>query len=459
VRKMLCLLSDGRRHAILACAMLGLACCATGTHPCPIPVGTAPAAKNVVVLIADGCGYNQVAAARCYQSGATGADLRDTFKTYGMSTFPKGGRYNPRKAWRDFNYVDAFPTDSAAAATAMATGRKTKNGALGVDAKGNILRNLVEYAESLGKSTGVVTTVPLSHATPAGFVAHVQSRGDYATIGEYMIRESALEVLMGAGHPWYDNDGRRLAREPDAKAFQYVGGRQTWESLQTNQPAADADGDGTPDPWTFIDTREGIRALAEGPAPRRLLGLAPIAQTLQQSRSGDVNAAPGVVPRPESVPTLAEFTRAALNVLEDNPRGYFLMIEGGAVDWASHSNQTGRMIEEMIDFNEAVAAVAEWVDRHDAWGDTLVIVTGDHETGYPTGPGSNPAWHPVQCRGKGQVPGMEWHAKGHTNNLIPFSVRGAGASRAEAYAVREDPVRGRYIDNTELARIVFDVLE
>ncbi len=80
----------------------------------------------------------------------------------------------------------------------------------------------------------------------------------------------------------------------------------------------------------------------------------------------------------------------ALNVLDDNPKGFFLMVEGGAIDWAGHSNLSGRLIEEEGDFLDAVSAVIEWVDTQSSWNDTLLIVTGDHETGYLTGAGSGP---------------------------------------------------------------------
>ncbi len=83
------------------------------------------------------------------------------------------------------------------------------------------------------------------------------------------------------------------------------------------------------------------------------------------------------------------------------------MVEGGAVDWAAHANQSGRVIEEEIDFNHSVEAVVEWVEKNSNWGETLVIVTGDHETGYLTGPGSDPAWMPLVNNGAGYLPGME----------------------------------------------------
>ncbi len=148
-------------------------------------------------------------------------------------------------------------------------------------------------------------------------------------------------------------------------------------------------------------------------------------------------------------------TRAALNILDDDPDGLFLMVEGGAVDWASHGNQSGRMIEEQIDFERSVEAVVNWVDENSNWGETLLIVTGDHETGYLTGPGSDPGWEKIVNNGAGNLPGMEWHSDYHTNSLMVVSAKGDAGRSLNQYADERDPVRGRYVDNTEIAKTVF----
>jgi alkaline phosphatase len=193
----------------------------------------------------------------------------------------------------------------------------------------------------------------------------------------------------------------------------------------------------------------------DGPTPKRVLGTAQVYQTLQQSRGGDQNADPYVVPLIETVPTLEEMTEAALNILDDDPDGLFLMVEGGAVDWASHSNQSGRMIEEQIDFERAVEAVVDWVKKNSNWGETLLIVTGDHETGYLTGPDSDPTWEPIVNNGAETLPGMEWHSGSHTNSLMVVSAKGDAARMLKRYADEDDPVRGPYVDNTELAIVIF----
>lgn len=412
--------------------------------------------KNVIVMIGDGAGYNQVHAASLYQYGRTGRQVYEHFPfKYGMSTYSVGS-YDPTLAWSDFDYVKSGATDSAAAATAMSTGVKTYDAAIGVDKDGAPVKHVLERAEDLGKATGVVTSVQVSHATPAAFVAHNVHRNNYEQIALEMILSSATDVVMGAGHPWFDNDGKPKATP---NTFKYVGGQATWDALVAGTAGGDADGDGIADPWQLIETREAFQGLMNGPAPKRVFGVAQVYSTLQQSRGGDGYAAPYVVPLNQGVPTLSEMTKGALNVLDDDPDGFFMMVEGGAIDWASHANQSGRVIEEQIDFNRAVEAVVDWVRTNSNWGETLLIVAADHETGYLTGPGSNPTWQPLANNGVGNLPGMEWHSSSHTNSLVPFFAKGDAARLFIGYADEVDPVRGRYLDNTEIAKAVFEAIE
>lgn len=408
-------------------------------------------ARNIIIMISDGCGYNQIAAADLYRFGRLHAQAYERFPVrLGMSTYSADGAgYDPAAAWSDFAYVMAGGTDSAAAATAMSTGVKTYNSAVGVGVDGQPLTHLLQTAERLHKRTGVVTSVELSHGTPAGFVAHNTSRSNYAAIANEMLLDSATDVIVGCGNPGFDDSGLPAARNP-----RWVGGVETWSALQAGTAGGDADGDGDADPWTLVQTRAEFQALAHGRPPRRLCGVPQVYTTLQQARAGDSQAAPYVVPRTETVPTLAELSRAALNVLEQGRNGFVLMIEGGAVDWACHSNQAGRLVEEEEEFNAAVEAVLDWLHRSGNWGETLLVVTGDHETGYLTGPGSGaPAtWNPLVSNGRGNLPGLQWNSDEHTNSLVPLFAKGFGANLLLLAADERDAVRGRYLDNTELAR-------
>lgn len=414
--------------------------------------------QNVIILIADGCGYNHVDATSFYQYGQKGLQVYESFPIqFAMTTYQVDGQYDPNLAWQDFDYVREGATDSAAAATAMATGVKTYSGSIGLDADDNPVMNVVERAEALGKATGVVTSVPFSHGTPAGFVAHNVSRDNFRQIAAEMIYESAVDVIMGCGHPIYDNDGRR--RKP--VNITYIS-EAVYVDLFNGLAGTDADRDGFDDPWMFIQTLEEFQNLAVGPAPKRVFALPAVFETLQQERRGNDKAAPYVVPLTSTVPTLEQMTRAALNVLDDDPDGFLVMIEGGAVDWAGHKNQSGRLIEEMIDFNKTVEAIVDWVEQNSSWQDTIVIVTSDHETGYLLGPRSGPQYgyvrNDIVNKGQGNLPGMEWHSPTHTNSLVPLFAKGCGDELFNDCIDGNDPVKGPYIDNTDIAKVVFALL-
>ncbi len=452
------------------------------------------AVKNVIVMISDGCGYNHITATD-YYVGAKQAyeqfpvrlgmstyeyentedklvsydpigdpnDPNDEDLDYGLWSTKNLLGYDPVQMWDDFSY-SAYPlsTDSASAATAMASGVKTYNGAIGVDINGSAVQLVSQRAEALGKATGVVTTVEWSHATPAGFVAHNASRNEYAAIAQEMIYSSATDVIMGAGNPWFDNNGKSIAT---ANTFKYVGGEDTWKDLVAGTAGSDADGDGDVDNWTLIQTKRQFEDLVTAKTtPTRVCGTAQAYTTLQQSRDGDGNAAPYTVPLNSSVPGLATMTEGALNVLDNDEQGFFLMVEGGAIDWAAHANQTGRTIEEEIDFNKAVDAVIYWVQRNSNWSETVLIVTGDHETGMLYGPGSGmvdgvATYGPIVNNGAGKVPGVSWNSHEHSNALIPLYAKGDAAQYLKDYVRVSDPIRGAYIDNTNVADLIFSIMQ
>ncbi|NUQ00023.1 MAG: alkaline phosphatase, partial [Armatimonadetes bacterium] len=145
-------------------------------------LSAAPGPKNVIVMISDGGGFNHYAAGALYRRGQLGQGLLDRFPVkLAMSTYSSQGHgYDPPKTWADYEHAKLRPTDSAAAATTLSSGVKTYNAAIGVDPDKKPVKHLLERAEELGKKTGVVSSVPISHATPAGFVAHNASRSAYA---------------------------------------------------------------------------------------------------------------------------------------------------------------------------------------------------------------------------------------------------------------------------------------
>lgn len=429
-----------------------------------IPAGAAgvPAAphgpKNVVVLIGDGMGYNEAVQASLYENGvaykqvatdpATGqvreiegtpSEVYESFPVQvDMQTFPDGGSYDPQRAWTDFDYVKAAATDSAAAGTAMATGYKTYNAGIGVDAQGNDVQNISERAIELGKSAGVVSSVPFSHATPAAYAAHDANRNNYHAIADDELA-SDLSVIIGAGHPYYD-DSHQLLPTP----------RHSYISPESYGALAAGETD-----WTYLEDKAQFEELTAGETPEKVFGIAQVGSTLQQGRAGSA-AEPYGDPL-NDVPSLATLTAGALNVLDADTDGFSLMVEGGAIDWAGHANDTARNIEESLAFNDAVDTVVEWVEENSSWEETLVIVTADHETGYLEGPGAAPAWTELTGQA-GEVPEVSWNSGGHTNMLVPVYAKGAGAKELGRLAEMTDPVRGEYLDNTDLANLLLEDL-
>lgn len=456
-----------------------------------------PAAQHLVLLVGDGMGANHLAAANLYTGQAPA--YQSWHRTW-ASTFPAGGAYDPARAWSEFDYVTKGVTDSAAAATALCTGQKTVNGRVAASADGVRLTSLADQARALGRGVGAVTSVYLSDATPGAWYAHNLSRsngyaiadeglwgdpnttGSLATSPHYAgglgTTQPPADVIIGAGHPaWsganYVNAAMRerlLAEASTASGLAFV-------ERVAGSP------DGGPQ----------LLAAAADLATRRLVGLFGGVDGHLEYRLADGSGA-----TPEN-PTLAQMAQAALAVLSRHSGGFVLLVEGGAVDWAGHANRLDQAIGEVLDFNAAVQAVADWVEDPTTpadWSNTLVIVTADHETGYLTaGPGVFPdrplgpvnaatlalekevrstgrraSWDDVNANGEvdaGEPVYWAWNSGGHTNSLVPVFVRGAGAELLEARETRErkereergktgeeaaggDPVRGAYVDHTAL---------
>ncbi len=476
-----------------------------------------PAACNVILMIGDGMGANHLLAANLY-TGQT-PTYQSWSKTW-ASTFPAGGSYDPNRAWAEFDYVKTGATDSAAAATALYTGQKTANGRIAATAAGTRLFSLGDKARALGRGVGAVTSVYLSHATPGAWYAHNLSRsngyaiadeglwGDPNTTGHPGISPyyggglgvtyPPTDVIIGAGHPAWNGANyinwtvrnRLLAKADAADGLAYV------ERIA-----------GSPDGGARL------LAAASDPGTIRLVGLFGSTGGNLEYRLADGSGANA------ENPTLAQMTLAALTVLARNPHGFVLLVEGGAIDWAAHNNNLDQVIGEVLDFNAAVEAVAGWVDdplTPADWSDTLVIVTADHETGYLTaGPGVFPdrplgpvneqtlrmerpvpgtglraSWLDADGDGtisRGEKVYWAWNSSGHTNSLVPVYMKGAGVAlmadegtaeavttkegigwmgmTAEAVTTKEgmgqggsDPVRGAYLDHTDLFRLMDAVL-
>jgi alkaline phosphatase len=451
-----------------------------------------PQVKNIILCIADGWGENQILAAEFYHGRK--AVYKDFPVQLFMSHYPAklsdtinditkwNTGYNSYYAWNDPLWLNRNVTGSASSGTAIATGKKTYNNSIGLDINHNKIKNITERAAEIGKYAGVVTSVPFSHATPACMAAHNKNRNNYEEIARDMLLDSKLSVIMGAGHPLYDSDGNLLKDENADMVFgdenyKYVGGKATWDMLtnkaikcntsnnQGTHSVQDIDDDGQPDPWILIQDRKEFQELTKGETPKRVIGIPKVAYTLQQSRKSNnqngQNEAAYTVAFIENIPTLEGMALGALNVLDNDPEGFFLMIEGGAIDWACHDNQPGRLIEEQSDFDDAVKGVCDWVEENSNWDETLLIVTGDHETGFLTGTkdtiafGNDLSGYRIKDRGKGNMPEMYFHSDNHTNQLIPFYAKGSGSGLFNLIADEYDYHRGPYITNSEIGIVMF----
>ncbi len=419
-------------------------------------------AKNIILMISDGQGIGTVMATDFFNGYPADYELFPV-KCF-MTTYSSIGSYDPDTAWVSFAMQELNPTDSAAAATAMAAGVKTLPGVIGKDPLLRPLKNIVETASKLGRATGVVTSVQISHATPAGMAAHSTSRASYKSIARHMIYDSELDVIMGCGHPLYDADG--LSRDPADAEYKYVGGASVFADLTDGDGALARDGRC----FTFVADTASFEALAAGELiADKVFGVARVAETLQQDRSGGC-ALPfsAACPMTESVPTLALMTQGALAVLSQEDDGFFLMVEGGAVDWANHDNDGVRLIEEQTGFNNAVAAVVAWVTDEtngSSWDDTLVIVTADHGCGYIWGTEKESFILP-QDNGPGVMPQMVYHHFSHTNMPVPLYAKGAGVELlqllvdgrdsffADLISEFDSDFDGSYVDNTDVFTVM-----
>jgi alkaline phosphatase len=225
--------------------------------------------------------------------------------------------------------ANGYITDSAAAGTAIACGTKTNYGMLGLTPDSIRVKSMLEYAADHGLSTGIVVTCELTHATPAAFVAHVGSRSENENIAVDLAR-SKINVAIGGGRKFFEDraDGKNLTDSMKAKDFRVA---YTMDEVKTAQ---------------------------EG----NLIALLDVAPKGYAER-GDM--------LPEAVTT-------AINILNRNKKGFFLMVEGSQIDWAAHGNNQQSLVDEMLDFDRAVKVAFDFAERD---GNTIVLVTADHETG------------------------------------------------------------------------------
>ena len=315
------------------------------------PSEKTPKVRNVILLIGDGMGLNQMYAGYTANKGSLSIERCQVVGLAKTSS------------------ADNYTTDSAAGGTAIACGEKTNNGMLGVRPDTTRVKSMLEYAADHGLSTGMVVVCELTHATPASFVAHVGSRSENENIA-LDLAHSKINVAIGGGRKFFEErtDAKNLTDTMKAKGFRVA------------------------------YTMEEVKVVEKG----NLLGLL---------------AEIGLKGYPARGEMLPEAVTTAINILNQNKKGFFLMVEGSYIDSGGHGNNQEQVVNEMLDFDHAVKAALDFAERD---GNTLVIITADHETG---GMAIN--------RGDLQNGTLtaNFSTTGHTGVPVPVYVFGPGAEK------------------------------
>jgi alkaline phosphatase len=313
--------------------------------------GSQSRARNVILCIGDGLGPAPTALAIQYARRIEGRKLHlDRLMELGNTGYALPLSHG------------VSVVDSAASASQIASGVEARNETLGVDVEGNPVETLLEWAESRGMATGLITNTRISHATPAAFAAHQLSRysgeDDLAT---QIVAGHEIEVLLGGGARALIPQGRRVSEVMSGLPLPLDGSSVRRDGRNLLEEAR---GRG----YTVVSERAALRTASA--SARRLLGAFASSHL------------PYVVDRRsealDGVPDLAELARAALTVLARAEKGFFLMLEGGRIDHAAHDNDAGTMLHELLEFDEALGVALAFQAEHP---ETLLVVTGDHGTG------------------------------------------------------------------------------
>jgi alkaline phosphatase len=308
--------------------------------------------KNIILLIGDGMGLSQVSASQFYNK-----------KTSNFERFPVIGLTKTSS-------TSDLITDSAAAATAFASGIKTYNGALGVNTDTLAVKTIVEEISKIGISTGIISTSSIVHATPAAFYTHTKNRSMYEDIATQLV-SSDIDFFAGGGITYFNDrkDKRNLILELEKKGFSI-----NTESLPKNTKPV-------------FNKKQGY-LLASNGMPKMLDG------------RGEF---------------LTNATKLAIESLSSNEEGFFLMIEGAQIDWGGHDNDAEYLISELIDFDNTIGVALDFAKLN---GETLVIVTADHETGGFTLAQDNGDYNKIK---------PVFSTGGHSATMIPVFAKGPNA--------------------------------
>lgn len=293
-------------------------------------------AKYVFLFVGDGMSMTQINSAEIYANSVASKDI--AIKKLGFTQFPVSGLTTTYEA-------GSFITDSASAGTAISTGNKTLSGVINMGPdKTTKYKIITEYMKEAGMKIGIVTSVSLDHATPAAFYAKVPSRSDYYGIAT-QLASSGFDYFGGGGF------AQPTGKNKDQKSIVDV-----------------LSGAG----YRYVNSKADFAALKPGAGK-----VVAVNATLQDS-----SALPYELDRAADDLSLADYTRKGIELLSDGKNGFFMMVEGGKIDWACHANDAGASIGDTLAFDRAIAEAVAFAEKHPK--ETLIIVTGDHETGGMT---------------------------------------------------------------------------
>jgi alkaline phosphatase len=338
----------------LSCLLMLSGC--VGWQP---PLSKTPI-KNVILVIGDGMGPQQVGLLLSYARQAPHSVLKNR-RTAFDRLLADGGQVSISLTYPD----NALVVDSAASASQLATSKFAGSEMIGLDKEGNPQPTLLEQAKQMGKAVGLVSDTRITHATPAAFAAHQSHRSEENDIANDLLASGADVMLSGGLANWLPQDVnnpsplKATLQALVGPSFAIKSKRKDNHNLLLN---AQQQGYG------LVFTRQQLQ-MAQG----KTLGLfanAYMANGLQEHQN---QSKPNY-----TEPSLKDMAVQALALLGQNPKGFFLMIEGGQIDWAGHHNDTGLMLHEMLRFNAMLEAILNWQQGRE---DTLLIVTADHETG------------------------------------------------------------------------------
>jgi alkaline phosphatase len=353
-------------------------------------------ARNVVLLIGDGLGGPHRDFLRLALAGPSGSLAMDRLDVAGeVATAPAGDEV----------------TDSAAAATAFATGVRTTNGNVGVSVDGEALTTVLELARDAGKATGLVTTSQVTDASPAAFAAHVTDRALQSEIAEQYLEDSRVDVILGGGEEeWLAGED---APEEDTPAEDDAGDGRSHGDLVARAVELG---------YTHVSDAAGLAAASDD----RLLGLFADEEMFEPGDEDEGRYAPAV--------PLADMTRAALGVLDRREDGFFLVVEEEGIDEMAHHNNAALVLEAGRALESAVETALAFQAEHP---NTLVVVAGDHETGgmevTATAPGAPRTGEdgPFPVTDSDQQLWVDWATTDHTGAPTPITAGGPGAEAFE----------------------------